>query len=197
MYLFNYQKAVEVINFFATKENGSIDKLKCIKLVWLADRLHFIRYGRTITFDSYYAMEKGPVPSGIKDLIDGSSFLSDKEKSYRNNKIKKTGNKILSISPINDEYFSETDINTLNEIYDSFKDKNGLELSKFSHKFPEWLNYKNKLKSTTRVEINILDFLKPLNRKNKDLNMFKKNNKWLELLTEMHTENESIPFRSV
>jgi uncharacterized phage-associated protein len=198
MFLFNYRKSVEVINYFANKENGSIDKLKCIKLVWLADRLHLINYGRTITYDSYYAMNKGPVPSGTKDLIDDSSFLSKEEKSYRNNKIVKEGNNIHSIADVDNNLFSKTEINVLDTVYKHFKGYDGKKLSEFSHKFPEWLKNKDSLSpSTSRVPIQILDFLQPLENKDKQTSLFYKDKNWLELLTEMYLENESVPFRAV
>jgi len=37
------------------------DKIKIIKLVYLANKYHLAKYGRTITGDDYYAIEHGPV----------------------------------------------------------------------------------------------------------------------------------------
>ena len=44
-------------------------KYKISKLVFLADKHHLIRFGRTITGDRICAMENGPVPSQTLDLM--------------------------------------------------------------------------------------------------------------------------------
>ncbi|QJX04100.1 Panacea domain-containing protein [Rhizobium brockwellii] len=40
-----------------------------VKSIFLADRRHLNEYGRPITFDRYVAMEHGPVPSSVYDLL--------------------------------------------------------------------------------------------------------------------------------
>jgi uncharacterized phage-associated protein len=40
-----------------------------VKATFLADRAHLNRYGRPITFDRYFAMEHGPVPSFAYDVL--------------------------------------------------------------------------------------------------------------------------------
>jgi uncharacterized phage-associated protein len=54
----NYtNKIVQVIAYLLQKE-GQMDYLKIIKLIFFADKLHIKKYGRLITDDSYYAMDK-------------------------------------------------------------------------------------------------------------------------------------------
>ncbi|MGH9486458.1 MAG: Panacea domain-containing protein [Terriglobales bacterium] len=45
------------------------DKYTACKLLFLADRLHLVRYGRTITGSAYYALPHGPVPSQALDML--------------------------------------------------------------------------------------------------------------------------------
>ena len=45
---FDYKKATQAINYLTKKEGGQIDKLKLIKLIYLADRYHLRRYGRRV-----------------------------------------------------------------------------------------------------------------------------------------------------
>jgi uncharacterized phage-associated protein len=40
-----------------------------LKTVFIADKSHLNRYGRPVTFDNYYAMRAGPVPSLSYDLL--------------------------------------------------------------------------------------------------------------------------------
>jgi uncharacterized phage-associated protein len=40
-----------------------------VKTLFLADRSHMNKYGRPVTFDNYFAMKDGPVPSWSYDLL--------------------------------------------------------------------------------------------------------------------------------
>jgi uncharacterized phage-associated protein len=40
-----------------------------LKMIFLADKGHLNAYGRPVTFDNYYAMKEGPVPSFAYDLL--------------------------------------------------------------------------------------------------------------------------------
>ena len=44
-------------------ENHKMNRVKLIKLLWAADRLHMRRFGRTVTETEYYALPHGPVCS--------------------------------------------------------------------------------------------------------------------------------------
>lgn len=56
----NYRKITQALNYLATKNpDKKINKLKAIKLVWIADRYHLRKYGRPITWDTYEAMPLG------------------------------------------------------------------------------------------------------------------------------------------
>src|SRR5258708_22977842 len=79
---FNHRKAVQAINFYGKKEDVSINKMKAIKLIWLSDRLHLRRFGRTITGDTYFALPFGPVASNTRDLLEASQFCSEEELAY-------------------------------------------------------------------------------------------------------------------
>lgn len=55
---------------------------KIFKIIYFADRQHLADWGRPITGDTYIAMEAGPVPSRLYDMLKivrGDSYLSDTE----------------------------------------------------------------------------------------------------------------------
>ena len=79
---FNYKKSVQALNILAFKNGGVINKMKAIKLIWLSDRLHLRKFGRTITGDDYYALPNGPVPSATRDILESSNFLDDVASDY-------------------------------------------------------------------------------------------------------------------
>ena len=61
-------KIVELLLYLAHKRPGA-DKYQAVKFFYLADREHFVRYGRPITFEDYYALWYGPVASNTLDLL--------------------------------------------------------------------------------------------------------------------------------
>jgi len=68
---FNIDKTIEALAYLL-KRLGKMDKAKLMKLVYLADRSHFIRHGYPITGDGQFAMQHGPVPSSTLDMINGN-----------------------------------------------------------------------------------------------------------------------------
>lgn len=67
---FNVDKALDAMAYFLDKL-GTTDKAKLTKLVFLADREHFIRHGVPVTGDCQCAMKYGPVPSSTLDVLNG------------------------------------------------------------------------------------------------------------------------------
>ena len=71
---------------------GGIERAPGYKLLFLADKYHLIRYGRTITNDEYWAMSYGPVGTAAKDVLSlDKDFLDKKEYEYAQKNLKKVG----------------------------------------------------------------------------------------------------------
>jgi uncharacterized phage-associated protein len=66
-------KTVAAIVFLAASGTRDLTKYKIVKLLFLADKYHLVRYGRTITGDRICAMDHGPVPSVALDAL--NAFL--------------------------------------------------------------------------------------------------------------------------
>jgi uncharacterized phage-associated protein len=65
-------KVIAASIFIASKDSKDVPQLtmgKLLKLIFLADKYHLVRYGRPITGDRYEAMKDGPVPSWAYDLF--------------------------------------------------------------------------------------------------------------------------------
>ena len=66
---FDPEKMVQAIAFFASKGVKNLDTMKCAKLLYFADRQHFLKYGRPIIGDEYFVMKDGPVPTkGLTEI---------------------------------------------------------------------------------------------------------------------------------
>ncbi|WP_297833929.1 Panacea domain-containing protein [uncultured Roseibium sp.] len=73
---FKWQKAIHAIDYIA-RERPGITQYYIGKILFFADREHFLDYGRAITGDRYVAMEHGPVPSAVRDMLKLDSGYPD------------------------------------------------------------------------------------------------------------------------
>ncbi|OGY56473.1 MAG: hypothetical protein A2119_00040 [Candidatus Colwellbacteria bacterium GWA2_46_10] len=161
---FDHKKATQVANYLTKKEGDQIDKLKLIKLIYLADRFHLRRYGRPITNDTYLAMPLGPVGSSVKDIIEFSDFLDEAERKYAATYLGLGGieNTIVSRADVDADVFSKSELEALDFAYNKFGDNSASNLVDVTHRYPEWNKFKLALESkgTTRESMSYSDFFK-------------------------------------
>lgn len=165
---FNLKKWVQIINYFAELEKEknnkpSIDKLKVLKLVWIADRLHLRKYWKTIVWDTYFAMKMWPVASGIKNICElNEIYLSSKALKYINEFLQKFSFKIRSKLKTDFTQFSETNLEVINEVFEKFWKNDSFKLVEFTHSYPEWTKFQHKLESWEIIYANMdyIDFFK-------------------------------------
>ena len=140
----DFKKKVQIINFFAKQIPGKeIGKIEVLKAVFFADRYHMLKYCRSVSGDTYYAMKHGPVASEIKNICNlDAERLSPEEISYANLFLDIKKDSVHSIS--NREYdaavFSETDMEALGKSLELFlKLKNSkTDIAEYSHRFFKW-----------------------------------------------------------
>lgn len=65
---FRPEKAAEAIDLIARARPGETQYFVG-KLLYLADKEHLLDWGRPIVFDRYVAMEHGPVPSCVRNML--------------------------------------------------------------------------------------------------------------------------------
>lgn len=136
--LFKYEKAVNSLLYALQQLGGKTDMHKLCKILYFADQRHLSQYGRSITGDTYIAMQFGPVPSCVDDILKalrGDSFFSSSPeieplKGYMafENRFIVCGLK----TPDMDE-LSGTDIKCLDYAIDICRNKNFAELTEYSH----------------------------------------------------------------
>jgi hypothetical protein len=68
--VFDFEATKAAILYLAAKHLPDFDKYRACKLLFLADREHLLRFGRTLTGDSYDALPYGPTPSETLSLLD-------------------------------------------------------------------------------------------------------------------------------
>src|ERR1700732_2870772 len=70
----NPEKALEALVWVA-RQWSDISFYYMVKVLYYADKEHLNRFGRPILGDRYIAMEHGPVPSVVYDMLSRDSFL--------------------------------------------------------------------------------------------------------------------------
>lgn len=140
------RKAIQAVNYFARKPKGnSIDKLKVIKLLWIADRYHLLKYGRTISGDRYHAMPHGPVASTMYGSINP---VSD---DYTSQFLRTEKHSVRSLADCDLSMFSKSDLEVMESVWETFGKLNGGQLRMMSHEFPEWKRFEDYLNSPVRL----------------------------------------------
>jgi uncharacterized phage-associated protein len=160
------KKAIAAITFFASQNLPELTKGKIDKLLFLADKLHLVRYGRTVTGDWYAALRNGPVPSRTDNLLDaledgihGYPELSelaehiDLDRRFEYPRIVGRGP-----SAIITEQLSESDIEALNRIVELFGHRTFFELRAITHQSPAWEKAWESRGSANSAEMDFEDF---------------------------------------
>jgi len=78
---FDKTKALNALLYVSNRIQRK-DFHKIFKIIYFADRQHLADWGKPITGDTYIAMEAGPVPSKMYDMmkiVRGDSYLPDTE----------------------------------------------------------------------------------------------------------------------
>lgn len=70
------EKAIEALVWIAS-EWDNITPFYLSKVLFFAEKDHLNRFGRPIIADTYIAMPYGPVPSTIRDYVEGNYLFSD------------------------------------------------------------------------------------------------------------------------
>lgn len=137
------RKLVQALTYLASRQpNGSLEKMKGFKLLWLADRYHLRAHGRTISGDSYFAMPRGLVPSDAKNLLEGQPTLLDNDPDYFDSFLHIDDNYNYSAASAPDlNELSESDVKAMDLVLEIYGHMDRHQLSSLSHKYPEWKKY--------------------------------------------------------
>lgn len=125
---FRGRKAAQVAAFFTSQSGGTIDKLKLIKLIYLAERLFMEKYGQPMLYDELYSLPHGPICSCTLDAINGN---------YWSEYISRERNDVKITTEINDEVLdeiSQAEKHILASIWESFGFMTPSQIRKYTHR---------------------------------------------------------------
>ncbi len=150
--------------YYLLRKLGPTDKLKIVKLVYLADKYHLLHYARTITGDRYYAMEHGPVGSMVKDVFAPNELSMGKADSEYARRLlhHDVGHRYRSGEENVDlDMLSATDIEALDFTAAKFGRMSTRDLRDYTHRYPEWDQYREQFEHdlTSRETIRTTEML--------------------------------------
>lgn len=162
----NVIKVAQALGFLLSlDENHKMNRVKLIKLLWAADRLHMRKFGRTVSDSEYYAMAHGPVCSLALDIAqlnkDGIA-LSESDLRYLEEYFTADDRDTSMQKEIGQDHLSETDQEMLRAAWEKFKDVDTFELAdSISHDYPEWQKFQGYFATSGgRKSIDVRDFFK-------------------------------------
>jgi uncharacterized phage-associated protein len=141
-YKLNPQKAVEVVAMFLKLHHKPMYYLGLMKLLYMAEKLSFEKFDTPVIGDRYVSMPKGPVLSGVYDLIKGQPVRNNptalgiwsKYISQRNTNT----HEIKLLEDPGDDELCKNDEDVIREIYANKGHIDRFELVDYTHQFSEW-----------------------------------------------------------
>lgn len=136
----NEEKYKNVILFFANKiKNGTLGKLKMMKLLYFLDFDFFEKYDKSITGDEYLRFENGPVPRMAEKIL---KEMEGKEIKISNIKVAKGYNDQQRIEPLKSfdlNFFSKEELLMMEETSEKWEKFSGTEMKNASHGEAPWI----------------------------------------------------------
>ena len=136
----NEKKYKNAVIFFAKKiQNGTLGKLKMMKLLYYLDFDFFEKYGQSVTGDEYLRFEYGPVPRMGEKIL---KEMSGKEIKITKRKIAEGLNDQLHIEALKNfdvNVFTKEELLVLEEIADKWEKFTGTEMKNVSHGEAPWI----------------------------------------------------------
>lgn len=135
---FREKKATEAAAWLLGRHGGRLNFIKLLKLLYLADRTALVDYGRPITFDTYFSLEYGPIPSHTKDLAERTAFVEGGDYWTTHISPRRDDHVDLTDDPGTD-HLSEVEIEALREADDEYGEMEPFDLvDRLHHELPEW-----------------------------------------------------------
>jgi uncharacterized phage-associated protein len=140
-YEFDEIKATQASAYLIKKYGGTLNYLKLMKMLYIANRQSLLECGSPIVPDSFVSMKYGPVLSNLYDKINLSS--SKTESSFWNEHLKVSNYSITLVKDPDNGKLSRRSMRILDEIDKQWHEKPPFEIAQWTHdnkNIPEWSN---------------------------------------------------------
>jgi len=166
--LYKEIKATQVACFLLELNGGSMDYLKCIKLLYSIEREALKRWLRPVIYDELYSLPHGQV---VSQTLDRAEYRSRPAKSFWGDYLRTDANNTIHINQdCGIDELSRAEIDLIKEVLEGNKDKTPEQLMKEHHNhalFPEWKN-----PGDSRIKTNYSDLLTLLSKTEEQIKEF-------------------------
>ena len=129
---------MEELILHVAKEGEKDDKFGAVKLnkiIFYADFLSYLKRGKSITGQDYFALREGPAPQRLlpirQKMVKGGDLAIQNNDVGLNYPMKKP----IALRPPDYKKLEAEELAIVNSVITKFKDKSGTQLSKMSHDF--------------------------------------------------------------
>ena len=135
---FNPLKAVQVAAMLLKLHGGEMEFLTLLKLMYKADRVAFEKIDKPITGDRYFSMDKGPVLSGVYDLIKDNQKDQNTEvwKKYISTRNDSSNHEVRLLRDRGDDELSNEEEEIVKDAYKEWGRLNSFDIVTLTHDFP-------------------------------------------------------------
>ena len=131
----NVDKAIEAAGILLHEQpRKRTNYMRLLKLMYLAERATLHKSGRMITGDHLVVMKRGPLPSGIYNMIKGEHLEAPHWSAF----IERDHYDVQMIADPGVEHLSRSDIETLQAVAREHVDRDEWEMVEYVHSLPEW-----------------------------------------------------------
>ena len=136
----NEKKYKNVVLFFAKKvQNGTLGKLKMMKLLYFLEFDFFEKYGKSVTGDLYLRFENGPIPQMAEKIL---KEMNGKDIKITKRKIADGYNDQQHIESLKDfdmNLFTKEELMMMEEVADKWEKFSGSEMKMATHGEAPWI----------------------------------------------------------
>lgn len=136
----NEQKYKSIILFFANKvRNGTLGKLKLMKLLYYLDFDFYEKYGKSVSGDQYLRFENGPVPRMAEKML---KLMNEDQIKIRKVKLVGYNNPHMLIEPLqvcDISLFTKEEVLMMTEIADKWEKFTGTDMKNATHGEAPWI----------------------------------------------------------
>lgn len=126
---FDFEKSLEAAALLLRLDGKRMERIRLLKLLYLADREMLGAVGQSITGDIAFAMNHGPVLSRIYDCIKGTDVRASEWSDF----IASEGHAVTLIADPNRNALSRAEIEKLQEVTDRLRNLSEWEISESTH----------------------------------------------------------------
>lgn len=166
--LYDEVKATQLASLLLKFNGGSMDYLKCIKLLYAIEKEALNRWLRPVIYDELYSLPHGQV---VSQTLDRAEYRIHPAKTFWSNHLRTTPDNTIHLdAECGIDNLSRAEIDLIREVYEKNKDKTPKQLMDEHHNpdlFPEWKN-----PGQSRIKTKYSDLLTLLSKNQEQIEEF-------------------------